>query len=168
VLLGEILHPRVIQTTLDAQDKFEAIDELVGLLVSSGDLSESLREPVSEVIVAREVSMSTGMESGVALPHGSTNRIHRVIGALGLAPSGIPFDSLDGQPARLIVLLVLPRYEFHVHVRTLAGVSHLLNDERFRGALMRAETPDDIMNAIRGEERSSIFDRYRWRLRRGD
>ncbi|MCH9040418.1 MAG: PTS sugar transporter subunit IIA, partial [Chloroflexi bacterium] len=117
----------------------------------------------SEAIAAREKSAGTGMEQGVALPHGSSDRVENVFGALGISRKGIDFDSLDGLPAKIVLLLVLPRRDFHVHVRTLAGISHLLNEASFRKSLENAKSPDAILKLIRTEEHSSVFDRLRWR-----
>ena len=161
MLLGQILHKGVITSSLQAEDKFAAIEELTQLLVATGDIHSSLRDHVVEVVTAREQSMATGMEQGIALPHGASARIENIFGALGVSQRGIPFGCLDGRPATLIVLLVLPRDEFRVQVRTLAGISHLLNEDDFRKALIEAPNPDAILKLVRSEERSSVFDRFR-------
>ena len=165
MLLGEILHRGVIQPNLQAREKFAAIDELVDILIEAKDLPSALRGAVRESVSARERSMSTGMEMGIALPHGSCGGIENVAGALGLSREGLDFQCLDGQPARLIMLLVLPRHEFQIHVRTLAGISHLLNEATFREALMAATDEDTVLKLIRTEERSSIFDGFRRRFK---
>ncbi len=165
MLLGEILHRGVIKPELAAREKFAAIDELVDLLIEAKDLPRHLRDAARDVILARERSMSTGMEMGIALPHGSCDRIENMIGALGISRKGIEFECLDDEPARLILLLVLPRHEFQIHVRTLAGISHLLQETAFRDALMAAEDADSILKLIRSEEQSSIFDGFRRRFK---
>ena len=164
MLLGEILHQGVVKTSLESTEKYAAIAELVDLLVEAGDLDASLRDHIRESVEARERSMGTGMEMGVALPHGSSDRLHTMIGALGIARGGIDFNCLDGLPARFILLLVLPRDEFQIHVRTLAGISHLLNETSFRDALINAKDVDEILDRIQKEEKGSIFDRLRKRL----
>lgn len=161
MLLGEILHRGTIQPALAATEKYAIIDELLDLLIDAKDLPPHLREPVREALVAREKSMSTGMEDGVALPHGSSDRIQNIVGALGVSKEGVDFGCLDCKPAKLILLLVLPRDEFHVHVRTLAGISHLLNEPRFRESLLAQDDPDAILKLIRSEERGSVFDPFR-------
>lgn len=163
MLLGEILHRGVIKTSLEAADKYQAIEELVDLLIETQDLPQALRGDVIAAVRAREESMSTGMEQGIALPHGSSSQTENLMGALGISHRGIDFGCLDGLPARLILLLVLPRHEFQVHVRTLAGISHLLNQAAFRESLIAAKTPDAILKLIRTEEHASIFDRFRLR-----
>ena len=165
MLLGEILHRGVIKPELAAQEKYAAVDELIELLIEAKDLPRHLRDAVRDVVLTRERSMSTGMEMGIALPHGSCDRIENMIGALGISREGIEFDCLDGEPARLVLLLVLPRHEFQIHVRTLAGISHLLQETTFRDALMTAKDPDTILKLIRSEEQSSIFDGFRRRFK---
>jgi mannitol/fructose-specific phosphotransferase system IIA component (Ntr-type) len=165
MLLGEILHRGVIRTSLQSTEKYQAIAELVDLLIESQDLAPSLRESVLEPVVAREKSMSTGMEMGIALPHGSSGQIENLIGALGVSKQGIEWECLDGEPAQLILLLVLPKNEFQVHVRTLAGISHLLNEQSFRDILINADSADTILKLIRKEEHGSIFDGFRKRFK---
>ena len=165
MLLGEILHRGVILPKLVATEKFAAIDELLDILVETKDLPSYLRDAVHAALLAREKSMSTGMEMGIALPHGSCDRVENMVGALGISREGIDFECLDGQPAHLVLLLVLPRQEFQIHVRTLAGISHLLQETKFRDALMAADDADAILKLIRGEEQSSIFDGFRRRFK---
>lgn len=157
MLLGEILHPETIQFRMEAQDKHEAIDELVDLLIEAHEVALSQRDHVIEVVMQRESAMSTGMENGIALPHGSSDRIDHIIGAMGLAPGGIPFDSLDGKPAQLIILLVMPRNNFQGHVRTLAGVAHILGNAGARKALLGAKSAEEVMEVIEREEDRDVF-----------
>lgn len=165
MLLGEILHRGVIKTTLEATEKFAVIDELIDLLISTQSLTMAQRIPVRKAVFDREKSMSTGMEMGIALPHGTCDSIDNLTGALGISQGGVNFECLDCEPAHLVLLLVLPRNEFQVHVRTLAGISHLLNDDKFRTQLLNAPDPDAILKLIHKEERSSIFDGFRKRFK---
>lgn len=161
MLLGEILHRGVIKTRLESTEKFAAIEELVNLLAEAGDVPPHLLSHVRDVVFAREHSMSTGLEQGVALPHGSTDQLDRIIGALGLAPEGLPFDSIDKQDARLVVLVILPRKKFQAHVRTLAGIAHLLHARAFRERLVSAKTVDEVLALIATEEEKEDFERFR-------
>lgn len=124
-------------------DKWEAIRGLVAHLAERGRLPEALREPVLEAVLSRERSMSTGMEHGVAIPHAAVEGIDRVAAAMGLVRDdvGLPFESIDGQPARLVVLLVIPRAQKLLHIRTLADVARVLGDADVRSALLAADTP---------------------------
>ena len=161
MLLGEILHRGTIKISMESTQRFAAIDELIDALVATQDLTMAQRDSAREAVIAREKSMGTGMEMGVALPHGSSEQVRNIVGALGISREGIDFNCLDGLPAKLILLLVLPRDEIQVHVRTLAGISHLLNGDSFRKSLMDAPDADAILKLIRKEESSSFFDQFR-------
>ena len=155
MVLSQILRRNLIKTDLQALSKMEAIEELVDLLVEAGSIPIPLREHVLEVVAARERTLSTGMEYGVALPHGSTDRISEVVGALGISHQGIPFDSRDGLPAQILVLLVLPKQKLQAHVRTLASVAHLMSGAAFRKALVDASDSDAIVCLLKQAEDST-------------
>ncbi len=156
--LGEILHEGVIKTRLEAENKYETIEELVDLLIDAQDIPFSLRDHIVEAVLEREKSMSTGMDHGVALPHASSEKVDDIIGALGVAPEGIPFETLDGQPARLVILLIMPRHNFQGHVRTLAGIAHLLANPGFREAVINATEPKTVLRLIENaEQQEGLF-----------
>ena len=157
MLLGEILRSEVVKTRLEATDKLEAIEELVDVLVEAHEIPLSLRDHVVDAVVERERSMSTGMEHGVALPHGSISEIDDIVGALGVARDGIPFESIDGQPAQLIILLVLPKDKFQAHVRTLAGIAHLLQNASLRESLLEAPDAGAVIELVEREEDKDVF-----------
>lgn len=152
MLLGEILHSEVVKTALEAENKYEAIDELVDLLVECHEIPVTLRDHIVEVVVEREKSMSTGMEHGIALPHGATDRVDDIIGALGVSRRGIPFESLDGQPAHIVILLVLPKNKFQAHVRTLGGIAHVMSNASLREAIKNASDSESVLRLVEDEE----------------
>ena len=161
MLLGEVLHDGVVTTALRATEKYAAIAELTDRIIAAGRLSIGLRDHALAILKAREVSMSTGMEHGIALPHASSDRVDEIVGALGVAPRGIEWECLDLAPARLIILLITPRRQFQVHVRTLAGISHLLNDDAFCDSLVASKNANELLARVREEERDPMFDSYR-------
>jgi mannitol/fructose-specific phosphotransferase system IIA component (Ntr-type) len=161
MLLGDILHAGLIKTTIESTENYAAITELTDVLITAGEIPISLRDHALEAIAARERSMSTGMEHGVALPHASSPRVDKIVGVLGISKAGIPWDCLDCEPARLVILLLLPRSKFQMHVRALAGISHLLNSDAFCDRLVDARDEAEVLRLIHAEEKSSIFDDYR-------
>ena len=150
--LGDLLKEGQIATGFQSKDKWEAITKLVDLLVAQNRLKPEHREAVYGALAAREKVASTGMENGVAIPHASVDGIEDALAALAIAPSGIPFQSADGQPARLIILLVIPRKAVQKHIRTLAGIAKLLQYEEMRDALTNARSPREALQVIREEE----------------
>ena len=150
--LGELLKEGQIASGFQARDKWEAITKMVDLLIAQGRLKPEQRDAVYGALAAREKVASTGMEHGVAIPHASVDGVDDALAALAIAPAGIPFQSADGQPARLVILLVIPRKAVQKHIRTLAGVAKLLQYEEMRDALTNARSPREALQVIREEE----------------
>ena len=151
--LGDLLKEGHVATGFQARDKWEAITRMVDLLVAQGAVKAEQRETVYEALVAREKVASTGMEHGVAIPHASIDGIENAVAALAIAPEGIPFQSADGRPARLVILLVIPRKAVQKHIRTLAGIARLLQYEEMRDALTGARSAREALQVIREEEK---------------
>ncbi len=153
--LSEILREGQVVTGFQARDKWEALAKLVDLLVAQGRVAPARRDAVHDALAARERVASTGMEFGVALPHAPVEGLEEALGVLALAPQGVNFQSADGQPARIIVALAIPRKAVQKHIPTLAGIARILNFEEFREALVRARTPREALQLVRAEEQKS-------------
>lgn len=146
--LSEIVQADHIVPDLQAKNRWEAIDELIGQLVSSGAIKETNREAVIEVVKKREHSMSTGIGFGIGIPHAATDLIGDVVGALGRSKEGIDFEALDNQPVSLVVLFLVPQGQFQKHLHTLANIAKLLHNRDFRDALDEAEDAVAIQQII--------------------
>lgn len=138
--LGDILSPAQIIAEMKATDRWEAIDELISHLVSTGKIKPDNREAIAAVVKKRETSMSTGIGFGIGIPHASTDLIDEVTGAFGRSTSGINFDALDNQPVKLVMLFLVPQGKFQKHLHTLANIAKLLHRPEFRQSL--EEAPD--------------------------
>lgn len=150
--LSELLRPECALLGVRDLDKWRVIDDLTALLVTSARLSADKQELVREALVARERSMSTGMENGVAIPHCSMEEVEDTLVALGVSRDGIDFESIDGQATHLILLLVTPKNKTKVHIRTLAEIAKLLSDSDFRDSLIAAQSSDQVCELIRERE----------------
>jgi mannitol/fructose-specific phosphotransferase system IIA component (Ntr-type) len=134
----------------DPPDKWEAIRRLIQHLITAGKLPATSGSVVLEQVLARERSMSTGMERGVAIPHAAVEQVDKVIACMGIVskPGGLAFDSIDAQPARLIVLLVIPRSQKLLHIRTLADLARGLGNDAVREALIASQNSEQAWNAL--------------------
>lgn len=142
--LSDIIQPENIVPDLKAGDRWEAIDELIGQLVSTGTLREEDREPIGGAVRKRENSMSTGIGFGVGIPHASTALISDVVAAFGRSKSGIEFEALDARPVTLVVLFLVPQGKFQQHLHTLARIAKALHQPGLREALEKAADRDAI------------------------
>jgi mannitol/fructose-specific phosphotransferase system IIA component (Ntr-type) len=136
--LGDILTLDTILPDMTSANRWEAIDELVQRLVTTGKIRSEDREAIVAVVKKRESSMSTGIGFGIGIPHASTDLIHEVVGALGRSRKGIEFDALDNQPVNLVVLFLVPQGQFQKHLHTLASIAKLLHVKEFRQELEQA------------------------------
>src|SRR5437016_4069238 len=147
--LGDILSPGQINPEMQASNRWEAIDELINNLVSTGKIKPENREQIATVVKKRESSMSTGIGFGIGIPHASTDLIYDVVGALGRSKKGVNFDALDNQPVSLVMLFLVPQGQFQKHLHTLANIAKLLHKAEFRKALEQAPDGDAMLKAIR-------------------
>lgn len=150
--LMDLLREELIVPRLHAGTRDEALSELVQVLVDAGEISGASRDEVLGAVAHRERSHTTGLGSGVAVPHGLCDCVNDVVAALGVVPAGVDFKAIDDEPSRIIILLVVPRNRFQAHVRTLAGIARLLNDHVLRERLVAAATSGEIMDVIVGQE----------------
>src|SRR6187549_2920017 len=110
--LANLLSAEQIVPEMKADGRWEAIGELVEILVSTGRIRPDDREQVLESIKQREQTMSTGIGFGIAIPHASSDKVEEVVAAFGRSTAGIEFDSLDGEPVFFVVLFVVPKDQF--------------------------------------------------------
>lgn len=133
--LNDFLGPKPIVIDLRAENRWEAIDELINHLVVNHKIKSEHKAAISESVRERESSMSTGIGFGIGLPHASSDLVSEVVGAIGRSRKGIQFDALDGKPVKLVMLFLVPRGQFQKHVHTLANIAKLLHKADFRDGL---------------------------------
>ena len=138
--LRELFRPEDLLVGFDPTDKWDAIRRLVDHLAATGRIPSAGAGAIHDQVVARERSMSTGMERGIAIPHAAVEETDEVCACMGIVSheDGLAFETFDAQPARLVVLLVIPRSKKLLHIRTLADVARALGDSSTREALLAA------------------------------
>ena len=146
------LDERAVMTAVKSQNKEDVIRELVGLLVSADGIKERDVSKIAQILLKRESLGSTGIGQGVAIPHGKTDSVTRLVGAFGVSKTGVNFDSLDGEPVTLFFLLVAPEDSAGPHLKALARISRLLKDKHFRETLRAAKDEKTLVKIIRDED----------------
>jgi fructose-specific phosphotransferase system IIA component len=149
--LGDILSKEQIIPDLRANNRWEAIDELINNLVATGKITPQNQEAIAAVVKKRESSMSTGIGFGIGIPHASTDLITEVVGSLGRSTKGVNFDALDNQPVNLVMLFLVPQGQFQKHLHTLANIAKLLHRAEFRQALEQAPDADAMLRIVRNQ-----------------
>ncbi len=140
--LTDIITLDRVTTSLPPGNKDEVLRVLAGLFT---DLPV---DDVYRVFREREALASTGIGSGVAVPHGRLAAADRMQAGLAINHEGIEFDCVDGKPARIFIALVAPTHHGGDHLKALARISKLLRDEGLRTRLASAETPEEALDAL--------------------
>ena len=135
-MLADLLHPERVRIGLAMSNKEDALRAIASLLcMPEGTANE---EVVYDVLLERERLASTGIGSGVAIPHGRYDGVDELRAAVAVCPAGVDFDAVDRLPVRLLVGIVGPRSMPQKHLAALAGVSRVLRNDEKRQALLKA------------------------------
>lgn len=144
--LSDYLPPDHIFTAFSASGKAEALEKLCRLAaeLAGGDYGDFLK-----VVLDREALGSTGLGGGVALPHGKSSGLERPVLVMAVSPRGIDFDSLDGRPVKILVLMLTPKEgDGGEHLQLLAGLGRLLQSASVVEEIEAAADSEEIFNLL--------------------
>lgn len=150
--LVEFLAEEFIIVDLKALDKWDAIRQLVSFQMKTHRVEHISQEELYQSVVDREKDMSTAMGRGIAIPHGHIDKGPAIQGVMGICREGIEFDSPDGEPVKLIMLIVTPKDKKDMHLKVLSSLSSMVSDSAIRERLMAAISPEDAMEVIESKE----------------
>jgi len=120
--------------------------------VVAADVPFLSAQALTSILLDRESLGSTGIGDGVAIPHGKVPGLTRLAAVVARSRAGVQFHSLDGKPAHLFFLVVAPEQSAGMHLKTLARISRLLKDARFRRSLLDARDADDLRRILKEED----------------
>ena len=144
--ITDLLSEKAIMLQGKANSKAEAIDQLVDLMMENGNIKD--KEAYKQVVLKREEEGTTGIGEGIAIPHGKTEVVSKPGLSAMVIPDGVDFQSLDGNPAKLLFLIAAPNTKDNVHLDVLSRLSTLLMDTEFRQALYNAKSPKEFLECI--------------------
>ena len=146
------LDEHAVTTDVKSQNKEDVIRELVELLMRASSIKDKDVNKLVQILLKRESLGSTGIGQGVAIPHGKSDCVSKLVAAFGVSHTGVNFDSLDGEPVYLFFLLVAPEDSAGPHLKALARISRLLKDKHFRDGLRAAKDEKSLLKIIREED----------------
>ncbi len=144
VKISDVVQPGAVTTDLKGENKQDIITELVDLLVASGNLSSKNRDVVLADLAAREATMSTGMQDGIALPHTKTSSVEHLISAVGVKRSGVDFGSLDAKPSKIFVLTLAPKKHQEPYLQFVGEMTKVLIDPARRDRILSSRTNKEL------------------------
>ncbi len=147
--LIDLIVEDIVKTPLASKDKSGVLRELVQILKDAERIDDF--DGVLTAIQEREDKMSTGLQDGIAVPHGKTSVVSSQQLAIGISPTGIDFDALDDQATKLFFLLVARPDQAGPHVEALAEIAKLAQSKAFCRALVRADSAEEVVELMKGE-----------------
>lgn len=144
----DYLVPKAFIPRLASTDRREVISELCRAIAPATGRDAPLLE---DAVWNREQTMSTGLEQGLAIPHARIPGLAAPMVGLGLSFGGVDFDAYDGEPARIIVLILTPEDDRGVQVNLLADIARTLKDPELRTKVLHVTNATELLALIRTE-----------------
>ncbi|WP_411825284.1 PTS sugar transporter subunit IIA [Luteolibacter sp. AS25] len=146
--LATLLSVENILLDMNATEHWPAIEELVNFLEEKGDIPTKCCPEILKALEEREAQISTGIGSGVAIPHTFSDTMENVVAVFGRSKGGIDFEALDNAPVHYIILFIVPRKDYHLHLRTLAAIAKMFTNCEVRRNLAAAESREEILEIL--------------------
>ncbi len=143
--LAEPLTERHIKMELTGHTKTAIYEELLDLLCECGDIPD--RAAARAAIWEREEKMSTALEAGIAIPHGKTDTISKLVCVIGISKDGVDCDSLDGAPSRIFVMTLSPKTRLGPHLQFMSTITQLLNPSG-RTFILEAQSATEVLTYL--------------------
>jgi fructose PTS system EIIBC or EIIC component len=144
--ITELLSSNTILLNINGNQKEDTINQLVDVLFDAGKITD--RSEFKAAILKREEQSTTGIGDGIAIPHAKTKVVKEPAIVFGKSVTGIDYDSLDGKPAHLFFMIAAPDGANNTHLEALARLSGLLMKAEVRYELLKAATPNEIIDII--------------------
>lgn len=146
--LASLLTTDQVILEMKSESHWPAIVELVEHLDQSGLLAGEDVKNVLSALQAREDQISTGIGSGVAIPHAFSENLQHVVAVFGRSNKGIDFEAHDDAPVNFVLLFVVPKQQYTLHLQTLAAIAKLFNNCEVRQQLAQATTREEIIEIL--------------------
>lgn len=146
--MSDFVVREAISPDLRANSKEGVIREMVENLRAAGYFKSGEPEDIVKAILKRELLGSTGIGRGVAIPHTKHMSVDRLVGTVAVSHNGVPFESLDGEPVHVFVMLVSPQDRPGDHLRALENVSRCLRDDSFVRSLRQSTSRESIWGLL--------------------
>lgn len=144
-LVAKLLSPNHVLPDLQVSSK-KRLFEQAGLLFENHDgIGRSL---VFDSLFARERLGSTGLGQGIAIPHGRIKGLKDALGAFFRLAQPVPFDAPDGQPVRLVFVLLVPEKATEKHLQILSELAQMFSDRVLRDSMAQATDAEALHRLI--------------------
>ncbi len=147
--MQDFLKREAIIDDLQARTKEGILEELV---VPVAQIAGVDQQELVRVLMERERIGTTGIGSGIGIPHGKLKNLESLVLGFGLSRAGVDFESIDKKATHIFFILISPENETGLHLKVLARISRILKNDPFRQSLMNAADGDEIYDIIMEED----------------
>ncbi len=149
----EVLRPAIVDLQMEANDKQEVITKLAELLFADGAILS--REEYINDVNEREQEGPTGIGNFVAIPHGKSDSVVKISVAMAKLQSPIPWETLDGNPVKIVFLFAVPKQNSsNDHLKLLSQLAAVLAHDDSIQLLLEVRNPEDIFEVFKSQKTS--------------
>ncbi|NMB63698.1 MAG: PTS sugar transporter subunit IIA [Spirochaetes bacterium] len=132
---------------LKSKNKYKAIEELADVFKGT-DVCSDIKAFIN-ALKEREEIMTTGIGFGIAVPHAKLESVHKIAFAIGISKKGIDFNSIDGKPVHLVVLVAAGERQHKEYLKLLSKIMSVLKNDIIRNEMIQAKSTKDISEILR-------------------
>lgn len=147
--ISEFLRPECIILDLKADSKRAVFSELVSSLVKAKLLESTSVEALVQKLEDREKLSTTGVGESVAIPHASLEGFDQTVIAVGLIPGGVDFSAVDGQPVKVVFMIIGSQSVPRLHIQLLARIVRLCRNKELMARLQSVKTTQEVVDALK-------------------
>ncbi|MBT7982307.1 MAG: PTS sugar transporter subunit IIA [Akkermansiaceae bacterium] len=149
--LANTLTTKQIVPEMVSMTSTESIEELVNKLHEIGTITESCKTNCIRSLIEREDKTTTGIGSGVAIPHTFSSEVKELKMIFGRSMEGIDFEAIDNNPVNFVILFIMPEGNKN-HLQTLSAIAKFFTKGGIREKLLEANTKEDIINVFKEQD----------------
>ena len=154
MVLSENLSPYSILVNSESKTRWDIIKEMVAHAVTHSLIPAGAENDITQALVEREKSMSTGIGKGVAIPHCTVTSVDDLVVLMATNGKGINFDAIDSLPVKIVIMLLVPKSKLSQHIKTLANIAKVMSDDTFKEKLLSFASAEEILEFIRTYEKA--------------
>ncbi len=144
--LSRLLEPELIKVDLQATSKSAAIIELLGMVTAKYPSLD--REAILNSIFEREEVENTSYGRGFSFPHARTSKVDRMYVAMGISKRGLGDDTMDGEPLRIMCLMLTPRNISKFYLQSLSALAAFAREPGNRSSIFQAKTAEEVIDVV--------------------
>jgi len=153
----DVIQKSLVLLSMDDKDGQHVVSTLVEAAVKQGLLLRQDKEDAITAVLKREMSASTALPDGIALPHGRTDCVTDIVCMIGIHPGGVEFGAPDNLPSHIFVLLLVPATVGCNHIHFLANLSRRLMEQSVRNELLASSTREQLMQVLLSHSDEGLY-----------